>query len=114
MNASVNETVRVKTTIIATSPKNSPTLPSKKKNVENATRVVRIAAVIAGITSNVPSMAALMGGDTEQTYHLKIREAAQYSSTWITPGTAFRELSTRGFSGNLPGRGMVTSPGNSG
>jgi hypothetical protein len=51
----------VRITIIATSVKNSPILPSRKKKVLKAIIVVKMAEVMAGITSLVPSSAADIG-----------------------------------------------------
>ena len=58
IKASINETLNVNITIIETSPKKLPILPSTKKNVEKAISVVKIAETIGGITSIVPSIAA--------------------------------------------------------
>ena len=58
MNASNKENPKVSITTMVTSIKNSPILPSKKKKVLKAIMVVKMAEVIAGITSIVPSMAA--------------------------------------------------------
>ena len=60
IRASIKETLKVKITIVETSPKKLPILPSTKKKVENAIMVVRIAETIGGITSIVPSIAALI------------------------------------------------------
>ena len=60
INASIRETLRVNKTIVDTSPKKLPTVPSTKKNVEKAIMVVKIAETIGGITSIVPSMAAFI------------------------------------------------------
>ena len=61
INASTNETTKVKITITETSPKNSPILLSKNRNIENANIVVIIAEIIGGNTSIVPSTAACTG-----------------------------------------------------
>ncbi len=60
INASIKETVRVRITIVETSLKKLPKFPSTKKKVEKAIKVVKIAVTIGGITSIVPSMAALI------------------------------------------------------
>jgi hypothetical protein len=49
-------------TINAISEKKSPALPSRKKKEENAIIVVRTALTTDGITSTVPSNAALRRG----------------------------------------------------
>ena len=60
ISASIKETANVSITIVETSPKKLPILPSTKKKVENAMIVVKIAETIGGITSMVPSIAALI------------------------------------------------------
>ena len=52
--------LKLSNTIVETSPKKLPILPSTKKKVENAMIVVKIAETIGGITSTVPSIAALI------------------------------------------------------
>ena len=58
IKASIKETDKVSITITETSLKKSPILPSTKKKVEKAMIVVKIAEIIGGITSIVPSIAA--------------------------------------------------------
>ena len=60
MRASIKEMLRVRSTMTETSAKKFPILPSRKKKVEKATIVVKMAEVMGGITSIVPSMAARM------------------------------------------------------